>query len=70
MPKRKEVVWTLNADISRMPSRDNVVLTFTRKGIVVNGYYDSFVGIGPPKTIPWADVLRFKAQVEAPDAKA
>ncbi len=68
MRRHKEVVWTLNADILRMPSRDNVVLTFTRKGIEVNGYYDSFVGIGFPKLIPWSEVLANKAQVEATDA--
>ncbi len=61
MTARKEIVWELN----KGERRDNVTLTFTRKGIEVNGWYDSMVGIGPTITIPWAEVLTNKTNVEA-----
>ena len=60
MAKRKETVWSLKktADTSRgwrIPDRysSDVVLTFTRKGIEVNAWFDGDVSIGPTTLIAW-----------------
>ena len=63
MPNRKESVWSLQD--TRLESlgwtkhyahHSDVVLTFTRRGIEVNGYYDDAVGIGPTTLIPWSEI--------------
>mgnify|MGYP001575612874 FL=1 len=60
MAKRKETVWSLvdteYAELGWAPQphhSSDVVLTFTRKGIEINAWYDSCVGIGPTTLIPW-----------------
>ena len=70
MTRRKRVVrWSLQENKPSLPYKSgedrnaDVELTFTRIGIEVNGWYDSFVGIGPIVTMPWAEIDRYRKEV-------
>ena len=62
MPNRKQITWSLQENRPDYPVREDeirfsdVELIFTRRGIEVNGWYDSFVGIGPTVLITWKEV--------------
>lgn len=44
---------------------EGISLTVTRKGIEVDGWYDSIVGL-PGPTVTWEELLAAKAEVEKP----
>lgn len=71
MPNRKESVWSLQDAhhesmgwIKYYAHRSDVVLTFTSRGIEVNGYYDHhMVSIGPTTLIPWSEIDQRRDEV-------
>ena len=68
MTKRREVVWKLSEEeraAGRLhgPTTADIVLTFTRKGIEVSGYFDTNVSIGPTRLIPWRRVNQWRKEV-------
>ena len=71
MTKRRGVVWKLSEE-ERAAGRlhglttADLVLTFTRKGIEVSGYFDTNVSIGPTWLIPWRTVAQWKEEVGRP----
>ena len=65
---KKESVWSLKENAGEPGSfrSSDLILTFTRKGIEVNGYYDSIVGIGPTTLITWEEIDRRRKEVSRP----
>ena len=51
MARRREIRWSLNA--GKQYVRSDIELTFTRVGMEVSGYYDTYVGIGDTRTLTW-----------------
>ena len=52
---RREIRWRLNGslNVGKDYVRSDVELTFTRVGVEVSGYYDTYVGIGNTATLTW-----------------
>ena len=64
MAKRKESVWSLQETVAPGKWRtSDVEITFTRRGLWVNGHYDSGVGIGPTTLITWEECDRRRREV-------
>ena len=45
-------------------ARDDIKLTFTRKGLEFEGYYDTFVGL-PGGFLTWDEIASIRAELEA-----
>ena len=74
MGKRREITWYLSSDPdqsyptpSDRAARADIQLIFTRQGIEVSGWYDTFVGLGDVVHLPWAQIDAWRELVMGRD---
>lgn len=67
--KRKEIIWSLKENQTNSPytpkqyRTSDIILTITRKGIEVSGYYDTYVGLGDTVLITWDKIDKMREDV-------